>query len=67
MNCFIKKTTNKTPKPLPPGFNYNNLFPEYSISNLENESKKALKGTNIIVSQQKLKMKIIPMLKNIHG
>ena len=55
MNCFIKKTTNKTPKPLPPGLNYNNLFPEYSISTFENESKKALKGTNIIVSQQKLK------------
>ena len=55
MNCFSTKSTNKTPKPLPPGLNYNKLFPQYNVSNLENESKKSLKGTNIIVSRQKLK------------
>ena len=52
---FSKKTTKRTPKPLPPGLNYSKLFPEYKISEYQNSTRKLLKGTNIIVTRKKLR------------
>ena len=55
MSCFSKKTTNRTPKPLPPGLNYSKLYPEYNISEHKNSSQKKVTGTNIFVLHKKLK------------
>ena len=55
LGCFSQKTTNKTPKEVPPGLNSDKLFPKYEVHKYENSSKKTLKGTNIIISRKKLK------------
>ena len=54
MNCFSSKTSNKTPKQLPPDLDYNKLFPDYKLEQKPNSIKKKLKGKNITLSQKKL-------------
>ena len=71
MNCFNKKTTNKTPRELPSGLVYDKLYPNYNVTKFENSYKKKLKGTNIFVLRKKLKnenftyMKKYPWIKTI--
>ena len=43
MNCFNKKTTNKTPRELPSGLVYDKLYPNYNVTKFENSYKKKLK------------------------
>ena len=49
MNCFSSKTSNKTPKQLPPDLDYNKLFPDYKLEQKPNSIKKKLKGKKIIL------------------
>ena len=71
MNCFNKKTTNKTPRELPSGLVYDKLYPNYNVTKFENSYKKKLKGTNIFALRKKLKnenftyMKKYPWIKTI--
>ena len=54
MLCFTKKPFQQERRELPPGLNFDKLFPSYTLSKFPNSTKKTVTGTKIIVSRKKL-------------
>ncbi len=52
MNCFSNRNTDNTQVEVPPGFEYDKLFPKYKITKPDNSTKQQLKGTRIQISER---------------